>query len=176
MGIIEGLLCRMFPHIDIHKEGKLYLRRWFLTGPAGGWSSNASPEGWLVLHKIYQSDHDRDPHDHPGDFETRILWGSYVDHTFSRIESSGGKPYRFGPERDLMSPGRYAYRKAGHLHKVELVDGKPAWTLVKLHPYTQEWGFVLPDGVKVHHEVYLNPQPDVINMDLVRDLLKLTKK
>src|SRR5438105_1603982 len=91
------LFDRLFKRADIVKKGDLYLSRWFL-----GYAPS-EPEVWRTrwytrlldliltggdkkketyLHRMLQSDDDRDPHDHPWDFTTRVVWNGYDDESY----------------------------------------------------------------------------------------------
>jgi len=53
--------------------------------------------------------------------------------------------------RDMCSrkrkwPGMVLFRRATHRHRVVLIDGKPAWTLVIRGPYVRDWGFFTYQG------------------------------
>lgn len=148
MTIIERILSTFFKHVDIEKivDGQkvVYLRRWFL--PEGG---NGIPR---YLHKIFRSDDDPDPHDHPWDFDTRILWNGYDDVQYAWIPESEilGIPadwaglWETGSER--MRFLRRARRKAEHIHQVKLFKEKPTWTFVTRGPYRREWNFWTQNG------------------------------
>ena len=83
------------------------------------------------LHLFHRSDAD-EMHDHPWDFWTLVIWRGYIEHT---------------PQgRRRLWPGMVVYRRAEHIHRVELIGGKPAVTLVWRGPYRREWGFYTPAG------------------------------
>lgn len=121
----EGGYCR-----DIFTpKDDLYMRRWLL-GPKDG-------DG-LRLHCICLSDSDRHLHDHPFDFTTTLLVGSYKEHLAdgSVVEARAG---------DQL------VRKAEDFHRLELPidpDGWPipVWTLVIRGPYRRTWGFQTAGG------------------------------
>ncbi len=98
----------------------VYLRRWRVETP---WFS-------IRLHHWFSSDDDRSPHDHPWDFVTIPLRGSYLD------ESPAGS--------QRVRTGRVYYRRASHAHWVHL-DRGPAWTLVLTGPKVRRWGFWVRD-------------------------------
>lgn len=123
----------------------------------------------VYLHLIYESDGDRDPHDHPFDFASTIVWGSYREQRYLRYckvcaicytgdvvecdrcrgkltASPDGTPrtYQEGMVNSL---------RAHQLHKLEVVKG-PVVTLVKRGPKTREWGFQTDDGW-IHHLPYI---------------------
>lgn len=86
----------------------------------------------LCLHIFHRSDSDDAMHDHPFDFWTLVLWRGY-------IEVMPGK-------RRRLWPGMIVFRRAEHTHRVELVNGKRAITLVWLCVRRREWGFHLKNG------------------------------
>jgi hypothetical protein len=131
-----------------------YLTRWTLI---------ETRFGAVYLHKFHRSD-SPEHHDHPWRFASFILWRGYVEETACpacggtgvvRIGESGlvslndcrcGAPYVDSHKRKRVWPGMLLFRKATHRHRVVLVDGKPAWTLVVRGPYERIWGFFTPKG------------------------------
>lgn len=87
--------------------------------------------GQLCLHHFHRSD-SIDLHDHPWNFWTLILWRGYIEQT-----PNG---------RRRVWPGMILRRRAEHQHRVELVDEKPALTLVWMGRRVRDWGFVTPLG------------------------------
>lgn len=112
-----------------------YLIRWAFTTPLFG----------IKLHHILRSDEDRDLHDHPWSFLSLILWGGYWEHR-AFIESHNckydirlaGKPVTI---RRWHGPGSVLWRPAPSPHRLELLLGRSAWTLVFTGPKKREWGF-----------------------------------
>lgn len=151
MGLVEKILMKLFKYRDIMGRGHggsqtLYLRRFFILQTR--WFK-------IFLHKICRSDDDPDPHDHPWNFATLILRGGYYDerHMWDGVE-------RTELVGDKMTPGRVAYRKAEHIHRVRLLDeSKPTWTLVLLGKRVRKWTFVTPNG-PVYWREYLNEWSD----------------
>lgn len=115
------------------------------------------------LHVIYASDGDRDPHDHPWNFESTIVWGSYREETYLRT-CANGHP-RFLTREDVLwcptcgnhlvpdqlrmmgtfTPGSVNRKQAHDLHRLTIVQG-PVVTLVKRGPKVREWGFQTLSG------------------------------
>lgn len=167
MSIVEKLLLKIFSHYDIIKpfdgQNALYLRRWFVTN---GRISRALVRtlGWLVgktwekayLHKIVRSDDDRDPHDHPWNFDSLILKTGYWDESWDwgwadNVVQGGEPAFWRSKEVNGVAPGRWYHRNAEHTHRVQLVLGPagheiPAWTLVFVSPKVKDWGFVTDNG------------------------------
>ncbi|RYG37027.1 hypothetical protein EON81_07930 [bacterium] len=124
-----------------------YLTRWKIFGLGSGLSLN--------LHKFHRSDHD-DMHDHPWPFVSLILWRGYIEETPCLICMGHGFTQKFpypwyrktcydcretGRARKRIWPGFIIVRRAEHIHRVELIDGKPAITLVLTGRYARQWGF-----------------------------------
>ena len=85
----------------------------------------------LCLHVFHRSDAD-EHHDHPWNFISLILWRGYVE------ETPVGKKRKY--------PGMVLFRKAAHRHRVELVNGKKAVSLVLMGKRTRQWGFFTSKG------------------------------
>lgn len=104
--------------VIVNCERQVYLTRWFLfrTEPFA-----------VFLHKFHRSDEDRALHDHPWSFITLILWRGY-----NEVTTKGTK---------RRWPGMIGWRPAEWQHRVELVNEKPAWTLVIRFRARREWGF-----------------------------------
>lgn len=121
------------------------------------------------LHIIWASDEDRDPHDHPFDFTSTIIHGSYSETTFDRacelcdlaiyedrkVCHRCGRPvsYRIAYRSRLFRAGEQNQKEAPELHKLTLIGG-PVVTLVTRGAKTREWGFQTPNGW-FHHRDYL---------------------
>lgn len=127
------ILTPLWPHRDIVGKEGLYLRRFYLTPRLRG-------KFRYFLHYIRLSDSDRNPHDHPWDFKSRILRNSYTEKVYY--------PYSRVPTLDRTQPhllrsgfpGRVLDNKAEHVHMV-LLDSGPVWSLVKAGPARRKWGF-----------------------------------
>ena len=162
-GWFERFLLWLLPHFDIIKDipgphcGEkptthtvVYLRRFFIF--RSKWIGMNF--GDLYLHKIYRSDDDPDPHDHPWNFRTFVLWGGYTDEAWMFTDLDGqGNGYRTrlpGSDETVSAPAtRFRHRK--HIHRVRLTDDKPAWTLIWTTGYTwrpngdADWYFITPE-------------------------------
>lgn len=124
MRTLQRILCRLFDHRTIvNCDRDPYMVRWYLF---------RRERVAAFLHLFFRSDEDRALHDHPWSFITIILWRGYVEHT-----PSG---------RRRKWPGMICFRPAEWRHRVELVDGKPAVTLVIRFKKRREWGFWTPAG------------------------------
>lgn len=161
MGFIEKLLCKIFPHRDILSPdgSKLYMRRWFLSGPEKMWSRSKIP--LLCLHKICISDGDRDPHTHPSWFCTLVVWGNYLNEAWGIEKSVTHRSVRrIGPFYQNMHLGKFALRTTNHIHRVILKDNKPVWTVVLLGRSYGSWGFIKEDGRLVPWKTYLKREQE----------------
>lgn len=127
------------PYSDIYgADGKsLYMRRFWLFNPydnvPGG---NLRRFAWLPLsirvHHIIRPDEDRHLHDHPWNYRTVILDGTYAE------MRSDGKQYR-------RETGDTAEGKHNDFHKITWVDPViGAVTLFITFRYRGTWGFKVP--------------------------------
>lgn len=101
--------------------------------------------GSLYVHIFHRSDAD-DMHDHPWPFVSLIVWRGYVEETplrlFGMSESAAlSIAPEQAPERKRVWPGMLLFRRAQHIHRVELVNGRPAVSLVLTGPVQRKWGF-----------------------------------
>lgn len=127
------------------KCGAPYLVRYAINTPVGG----------VKLHHILRSDGDDALHDHPWNFVSIILWGGYWEHTKFHPETDAFvhpiprrarlcAPSRADGTLTLRcwyGPGSVLRRRAECSHRVELKEGRTAWTLVFTSNRTREWGF-----------------------------------
>lgn len=112
-------VTRRPPDFVIGGEDRPYMRRWHLIKTR-----------WLgvYLHQILRSDDDRALHDHRSDNVSVLLRGYYFEVT---------------PEgSELRAAGDVVFRRAEALHRLELVNGAPAWTLWIKGPERRNWGFM----------------------------------
>ena len=105
------------------RDGRPYMHRYYLR--------HDPKLGDVRFHHIIQSDDARALHDHPWDFASLILRGSYLEHT-----AQGTTLYR--------APALVT-RPATLAHRLELVDG-PVWTYVITGRIRRRWGFHTPGG------------------------------
>jgi hypothetical protein len=119
------------PYFDITDYMR---RRWVFVCP---WFS-------ARIHNILRSDHDRALHDHPFNYRTIILAGGYWEH----LEDGS---------RTWYGPGSIRWAKATTLHRLELPEGKDAWSLFFMGQRQREWGFQTT-GPWVHWKEYLQKQ------------------
>jgi hypothetical protein len=95
----------------------------------------------LNIHILHRSDEDRELHSHPWNFVTLVLWNGYIEH-LPENKSRRIKPFRI------------LYRPASWVHRVEIIENKPAVTLSLMSRKTTDWGFFTSSGF-VHWKDFL---------------------
>ena len=118
------------PELILNSEGNLYLTRHVLD--------RDEKDNAIFLNVIHISD-DREMHDHPADFRSRIISGSY-------------REYTPGQNPTIYTPGEWNIKKADQLHRLEILDG-PVVTLMYRGPKYREWGFMTDYGW-IHHSEF----------------------
>jgi hypothetical protein len=129
------LMSALWPHLDIFTpEGKLYLRRWFMT-PKQKWYRPR------FLHLILLPDEGRDPHDHPGPFTTTILMNGYDEEVYyPRVPAREGGYGRPGnPRVNVARVGTTLHNPEGHVHIVKLIGPTLSWVVGWNRG--KKWGF-----------------------------------
>lgn len=141
-------------------DGKTpYLERFILDD--GDQSIPKEQRSKVYLHLIYEADGDRDPHDHPFDFTSTIIWGGYDEVVYTRWCTKCdyhtkhddmaciycARPLSSGQEfKDSFVRGMQNKKKAHHLHRITKLHNGPVVTLVQRGPKIREWGFQTPEG------------------------------
>jgi hypothetical protein len=115
----------LFPVMVIKsRAGELVFKRWRLL---------STPWLTVYVHRLYESDRDKDPHDHPWDYTTIILSGGYTEMIF-------------GGESRTYRRGSVIAHRAEEAHQLALTE-KPTTTLVFVGRYRRpEWGYHTKDG------------------------------
>lgn len=130
-----------------------YLTRWYLIQ----WKYLH-----IYLHKFHRDDSD-ELHDHPWHFISLVLWNGYIEETFRKPPKLRPATYItstvvdkakytkemsfsqslnvFPTKKKRIYPGQIIFRKATHAHRVELINNKPAYTLLINFGYVRQWGF-----------------------------------
>ncbi len=116
--------------------GDNYLRRWWVV-PRNPWCN-------VYLHEIRKSDDDRALHDHPWANSSFVIDGGYIEHL------PGG-------EAVARVAGDFVQREAEALHRLEIVENRPAISLFITGPKIREWGFDCPQGWRSSKE-FVNPE------------------
>lgn len=117
------LLWWLRPFIITEGDGTPYMTRYFILKTR--W-------GGIYLHNIHRSDRD-DMHDHPWNFVTFILRGGYWEYDTDHPPLTNRKRW--------CGPGTRIKHEAEDIHRVELLPGVQAWTLVFVGRKRREWGF-----------------------------------
>lgn len=121
-----------------------YMERYWLV-PYNKWIPSAR------IHHILSSDDARAFHDHPFWFLTIILRGGYFE-VRPQYDKSG---LYIGECRKWHGPGSILFRRSSAYHRLELPEGRTAWTLFMTGQYRRKWGFLVQPAIKVAHTEYL---------------------
>lgn len=115
---------KLFAVNNIVIHGQIYMRRYRIRTRWFG----------IHLHHIRLPDYGRDFHDHPFDFVSFVVKGSYWEQMKgddSMITHRWGVPH---------------YRRAEDAHTIVWVpEGKGVWTVVLRGPLRRHWGFYVDD-------------------------------
>lgn len=123
---------RVFAREEMDGDGRCatYLVRWTLMMLPG--------RRGVYLHHFVGDDWSLDFHDHPKRFISVGLWGRYIEVTPG---APAGSVYpKANIEREYRAPWVRTF-PATHVHRIRLVDGRPAWTLVIVLKTVRPWGF-----------------------------------
>ena len=112
----------LFGRSDIWFHDSLYMKRWKLI---------SLRLFGIRVHHILRSDADRELHDHPFDFISVILSGSYTEYLADGTVTT-------------YKAGSILFRRAETLHRLEL--SAPVWTFVIRGRIRREWGFMTYSG------------------------------
>lgn len=106
----------------------------------------------IMLHRIYRPDRQRDLHDHPWNFFSLVLRGSYVEavpcdgcalYGCSQKESEPAVPHNALKRRRWWN-----YKKAEDRHSISECSRRPVWTLVFTGRKRRVWGFWVDGGTR----------------------------
>lgn len=112
------------------KSGELHFRRWQILKTR--WFS-------IWLHGIYAADTDKHLHNHPWDFKSIVLKGSYTEQTENgNIE---------------QTPGKFNSRNGSNFHKILELKSPVVYTLFIVSTVKRIWGYKV-DGVFIQHDEY----------------------
>lgn len=134
--------------IDGHGLHGVYLWRWTVL---------SSKRFKIYLHHFVKDDWSRDLHDHPKNFISIGLWGSYTEYymTNPRIMSLAGSWWSDMPHKRTYRAPWFRHFGPNHTHRI--VDVKNAWTLVIVGRTSRRWGFWV-DGEHVPWDQYVYSQ------------------
>ncbi len=94
----------------------------------------------IYLHHFLSSDIDKALHDHPWASIGILIYGHYYEHM--PVDTDAWRAHlsreTYFVKRRPFVP---IYRKPEHIHKVELIDNKPVWTIFITGPVVRNWGF-----------------------------------
>lgn len=127
----EKFLDKRLDHRVIHNcDGDAYLKRWYLV---------RRDSFAIFIHKFIRSDEDRAAlHSHPWDFLVIPVWRGYNEHNMRPDWST----YTFVDHVTRVLPILgIRFRRAEYRHRVELIEGKPAWSIFVRFTKRVEWGF-----------------------------------
>jgi hypothetical protein len=99
------------------------------------WTLISTPWFSIFFHKFNGPDWTRDPHDHPTDFLSIGLKGSYVETVY---DSEGNELY----QRAWHAPWVRTF-PATHIHRTSSVGPRGAVTMCIASRWKHEWGFVI---------------------------------
>jgi hypothetical protein len=86
----------------------------------------------IYLHRIFRDDQDKDPHNHPWNFWSIILWGAFIEDGL-HDKTSG-----------IKSVGTCHYMSMKDYHKNRVIS--TVTTLVLTGKRSQDWGYMTKDG------------------------------
>lgn len=112
------------PDFVIGEPAAPYILRWWIL-PRNRWVN-------IYLHNIQRSDDDRALHDHPWVNFSLLLRGMYLEHTTDGVR--------------LRVAGDVVCRSTKMAHRLQLVDGRGAWSLFITGPTMRTWDFHCPQG------------------------------
>ena len=132
---MRRLLNKLLRKEEIRRgDGTIYLNRWTLfRGKSKLWRFLGLHDVRLYIHKFTESDHTKCLHDHPNTLISFIFRNGYSEEYLDHKDQETKTQVFRAP----------CLRKfpASHAHRVTLLDGKPAWSLVLMLPKKREWGF-----------------------------------
>lgn len=115
----------------ISKDGVLHFRRWRVI---------STPWFAIYIHAIYKADEDLHLHNHPWNFWSLVLKGSYTE----RLPN-----FKLNPRFAWTS----AYRQRDQFHKIEDLHSPVVWTFNVMWNFRDTWGYEVR-GKYVDHNTY----------------------
>lgn len=153
LGNSQGKAFAFFRKFDINdSDGALYLRRWRVI---------ETPWFRIFVHKILTQDKDPDPHDHPWNFFSLVLWGGYVERVWLFPHIIQVREDNITSVIRSRKPFRGHRMPMDMAHKILSVRPN-TYTLVVAGPRVQEWGFYTGAGW-VYFKEYLDRIEQVKN-------------
>lgn len=152
------------------KEGELHFRRWRII---------STPWFSVYIHGIYMPDEDAHLHDHPWNYASLVLKGSFTEQTlkYNYIESTEidqTKEDKIKIKRvwknaetaeKVVSIFDFITRNAKHFHKIKVLHSKSVYTLFFTGRRLRDWGYDV-DGTWVSHQDYrLKKRNNTLNQE-----------
>lgn len=145
---IESILDRLLAHkVIVNCNHEPYLYRWYLL---------RTKRVAIFIHKFTRSDEDRALHDHPWDFFVLPVWRGYIEHSSRNLTLDEKLVVVRLSQADLNAPVPMwrrvlpiigaRFRRGEYRHRVELIDGKPAWSIFIRFTERRAWGFWPREG------------------------------
>lgn len=119
------------------KSGELHFQRWRII-----WT----PWFAVYIHRIFMADNDMFMHDHPWDYFSMVLHGSYNEITPDTMRPGHAKDV-------ILLPGFCTKRKAESFHKIGTLNTESVTTLFITGRRRREWGFKVGENW-IQHEVF----------------------
>lgn len=138
MSFIFWLIRKLFLVKEIvSKDGEIHFRRYRLL---------STPWFNLYIHQLLKSDEDRHMHDHPWDFFSLILKGSYFEQTTYH-------PYHIVVHSRTFRVGDLIEHDARDAHHITL-KSPVVWTLVLTLGREREWGYRISENQWIDFKTY----------------------
>lgn len=132
------LIHKIFLEKEImSKAGVLHFRRWRIL---------STPWFGVYIHRIYKADDDKYLHDHPWDYWSMVLTGSYNEETETSPRPGHGK-------ENMLVPGSCNSRRGEQFHKIKSLNSKSVTTLFITGKRRRDWGYKV-GKYWVHNEYY----------------------
>lgn len=158
MSVAASILnCLFTKRVIVNCDHEPYLYRWYVirTKYVG-----------VFIHQFVRSDEDRALHDHPWPFVVLPLWRGYIEHSerdknFQEIKAivDAWNPFetrvreinlaideKVPVRRRVLPILGLGCRSSLYRHRVELIDGKPSWSLFIRFKECRIWGFWPKEG------------------------------
>lgn len=136
--MILYIIRKLFLEKEImSRQGVLHFRRWRII---------STPWFGIYIHRIYKADDDKYLHDHPWDYWSMVLTGSYNEQTETLIRPGHAK-------ENMLIPGSCNSRMAEQFHKIKSLNTKSVTTLFVTGKRRRDWGYKV-GKYWVHNEYY----------------------
>lgn len=121
----------------VSKEGVLHFKRFAVVECK--WFN-------IYIHTILKADEDPHLHDHPWDYVSLVLKGSFLEGSVDKNKDS---------VMTALVRGSISMQKAERFHKIVMLSlaSKMVKTLFFTGPRRREWGYDV-DGTWIHNEIY----------------------